>query len=113
MLAAMGLLLVLVSIGLSKLVGPADRGERVVVIPEGTAQRLAAGEDVALIPADLRFRLRDRLVVINDDVVGHRVGPFEVAPGGRLEKRFSEALTIEGFCSLHPGGRVRIEVAST
>jgi hypothetical protein len=48
--------------------------------------------------------------MVNHDVTTHRVGPFAVAPGERLEKRLSEAVTIEGFCSLHASGRITIEV---
>ncbi len=110
MFAAAGLVVVLASVGLSRLVEPPAGVERVVVIPAGTAQRLAAGEDVALLPDDLSFRLRDRLVVVNDDRSSHQVGPFVVAPGQRLEKRFSEAATLDGFCSLHTTGRITIEI---
>ncbi len=111
--AVVGGLMVLTSVGLSHAVGRSEPTERVIVIPAGTAERLAAGEDVALIPDDLRFRVRDRLVLVNHDVTTHRVGPFAVAPGKRLEKRLSEAATIEGFCSLHGGGRITIEVDGT
>jgi hypothetical protein len=108
-----GVLMVLTSIGLSHMVGRREPAVRVIVIPAGTAERLASGEDVALIPDDLRFRLRDRLVMVNNDVTAHRVGPFAVAPGERLERGFSEAATIEGFCSLHGSGRITIEVDGT
>jgi hypothetical protein len=80
------------------------------VIPDGTAARLAAGEDVNVMPADLNLRLDDRLVVINNDRAMHRVGPFTVAPGDRLERRFVEAATITGFCSLHPNGEINIDI---
>jgi hypothetical protein len=113
LIAVVGALMVLSSIGLSHVVGRSEPAERVIVIPAGTAERLAAGEDVALIPDDLRFRVRDRLVMVNHDVTTHRVGPFAVAPGERLEKRFSEVATIEGFCSLHASGRITIEVDGT
>ena len=111
--AVVGALMVLTSVGLSHVVGRSKPAERVIVIPGGTAERLAAGEDVALIPDDLRFRLRDRLVIVNHDATTHRVGPFAVAPGERLEKRFSDAATIAGFCSLHASGRITIEVDGT
>ena len=84
--------------------------ERLVVIPAGTADRIAAGERVELLPADLRFRLRDTLVVVNNDTTTHQVGPFSVGAGQRLEKRFSEAATLQGSCSLHPSGSITIEI---
>ena len=110
LLAVAGLVVVIASVGFSRLVQRPEGLERLVVIPAGTAERLAAGEDVALLPDDLRFRLRDRLVVVNDDLSSHQVGPFVVAPGQRLEKRFSEAATLDGFCSLHATGRITIEI---
>ena len=76
------------------------------VIPTGTADRIAAGEEVTIIPADLRMRLRDRLVVVNDDTVTHQVASIVVGPGERVETRFSEAVSLSGFCSLHPSGQI-------
>jgi hypothetical protein len=79
-------------------------------IPPGTAARVRAGEDVRVLPDDLRLPLRDRLVVVNHDDVAHRIGPFTVLPGATLDRRFSEAASIAGFCSLHPSGRITIDV---
>ena len=103
-------LMVVASVGLSRIIGQPEGEETVIVIPVGTAQRLTAGEDVELVPADLRFRLRDRLVVVNNDVSPHQVGPLIVEPGQRLETRFREAATVEGFCSLHASGQITIHV---
>jgi len=101
------------SVGLSRMLGANEGTDRVITIPDGTADRIAAGESVELLPADLRFQLRDRLIVVNNDRVNHQVGPFTVAAGQRLEKRFSEAATLEGSCSLHPSGNITIEIAGT
>ncbi|MFN0030457.1 MAG: hypothetical protein ACKV2O_25160 [Acidimicrobiales bacterium] len=102
---------VVLTVAASRVMGAGDGNERIVVIPDGTAARLAAGEQVNIIPAALQLRLDDRLVVINQDSVLHQVGPFTVAPGGRLERRFAEAATLTGFCSLHPSGEVNINIA--
>jgi hypothetical protein len=106
-----GVLMVVGAVGLTRIVGQPEGAERRVVIPVGTADRLDRGEDVEIIPADLRLRLRDRLVVVNEDVVAHQVGPYRVASGQTLQTRLSEAATVEGFCSLHPSGRITIEIA--
>ncbi len=111
--ALAGALMVVTAIGLSQWIGPREGAEHMIVIPEGTAQRLDAGEDVELFPSELSFRLRDQLIVVNEDSVGHQVGPYRVEPGQRLEQRFSEVATLEGFCSLHPGGRLTISVGGT
>ena len=55
---ALAVLLVALTVGLARVVGERPGEERLVVIPAGTADRIAAGERVELLPADLRFRLR-------------------------------------------------------
>jgi hypothetical protein len=111
--AVLALLMVGSTVGLSQLLGAPNGVDRVIVIPAGTADRLAAGEELNIIPADLRLQLRDRLVVVNNDTASHTIGPFIVAGGQRLEKRLSEVASFSGFCSLHPSGNVSIEVTST
>jgi archaeosine-15-forming tRNA-guanine transglycosylase len=106
-----GVVMVLGAIGLARLVGEAEGVERRIVIPAGTAQQLAAGEDVEIVPADLHLRLRDRLVVVNEDAVAHQVGPYRVAAGETLQTRLSQAATVEGFCSLHASGRISIDIS--
>ena len=98
------------SLALSRVIGQPEPAEHVITIPAGTAARLEQGDDVNVIPANLDYRLRDVLVVINEDTAGHQIGPYVVGPGEQLETRFAEAATVEGFCSLHPSGRVTINV---
>ena len=83
------------------------------VVPLGTADRVAAGEDVTVIPDDLRLRMSDRLVVINEDSTTHRIASIVVGAGERVETRVSEAVTLTGFCSLHPSGQIAIEIDGT
>jgi hypothetical protein len=51
--------------------------------------------------------------VINEDSTAHQIGPFVIPAGDRLDTKFSEASTVEGFCSLHSSGRVTINVDGT
>lgn len=81
-----------------------------VVIPAGTAHRLAAGETLDVVPDSLALRARDRLLVVNEDDVAHQVGPVLVQPGERVEQRVSTAMDRDYTCSLHPGGRIEITV---
>jgi hypothetical protein len=104
--------LVLVPVVVTRLVDQPEGIDLVIDIPAGTARRVAAGEDVALLPADLRLGLRDRLVVVNHDDRTHRVGPMTVGPGERVARRFAEAVSLSGYCSLHTSDRIDIEVAS-
>jgi hypothetical protein len=80
------------------------------VIPDGTATRVAAGEDVTIIPNDLKVRQRDRLVLINEDSVTHQVASILIGSKERVETRISEAISLSGSCSLHPSGQISIEV---
>ncbi len=105
-----GVALVAGALGLAQVVEPPAPDQVVITIPSGTGDRMAAGEEVNLLPPDLNFKLRDHLIVVNNDDQVHQVGPFTVAPGDRLDKEFSEAATIEGFCSLHPSGRITINI---
>ena len=115
MLVAFGLAavaLIAVPLALSRLVGqPAGREYR-FEIPAGTAARLASGETVDVLPADLRFALRDHLVVVNHDTVTHQVGPFTVPAGQRIDRRLSEAGSFSGFCTLHSDDRIDIRVST-
>ena len=44
------------------------------VIPAGTAERIRAGEDVELIPAELDLDVGDSITLVNDDDVQHVTG---------------------------------------
>lgn len=103
-------LLVAVPVVLARIVGPPPVTVHSFTIPPGTGARIAAGEAVEILPADLEMKVRDRLVLQNDDVEPHEIGPFVVTPGSRLDTRFSEALSVDGNCSLHPSGSISIRV---
>jgi plastocyanin len=81
-----------------------------IEVPAGTAERIAAGEDVELLPRTLEVSVGDRLVVRNLDDVAHQVGPYDVAAGQTIEQAFSTPGTLEGLCTLHDSGHVTIVV---
>ncbi|MEZ5407453.1 MAG: hypothetical protein R2761_05460 [Acidimicrobiales bacterium] len=113
-LALFGVLAVLFvgsAVLLSNMIDQPPGVDRLVVIQPGTAARLDAGEAVAIIPPDLEFQLRDRLVVENRDSAAHVVGPFTIGAGERLEKEIRQVASFDGFCTLHPNGSVTINVA--
>jgi hypothetical protein len=109
-LAAMAL--VAVPLVVSRLIAQPTGTEYRFEIPEGTAARLAAGEQVEVLPADLSFNLADRLVVVNHDSQVHQVGPYTVAPGQVLDRRLSDAGTFSGYCTLHTNDRIDIRVGT-
>lgn len=81
------------------------------VIPAGTAERIRAGEDVELIPAELDLDVGDSITLVNDDDVQHVTGFLTVRPGETLSYRFTSAATYSGRCTLHPDGGVTIRVS--
>src|SRR3972149_2383272 len=52
-----------------------------LVIPAGTAERVARGEGVPAIPPEMVFVVGDTLVVKNEDSVSHQLGPVWVPAG--------------------------------
>ena len=111
-LALAAVVLIVVPLGLSRLVHQPAGHEYRFEIPTGTAARLAAGEQVDVLPADLDLALRDHLVVVNHDTVTHQVGPFTVPAGQQIDRRLSEAGSYSGFCTLHSDDRIDIQVST-
>src|SRR3990170_3305846 len=70
-----------------------------LVIPEGTAARVAAGEDPPDIPAEMRFVLGDVLVLRNEDTVAHTLGPLYATAKGSASMPLNEADHFALVCS--------------
>ena len=88
-----------------------------IVIPAGTADRVARGETPPSLPAEMTFVIGDTLVVTNEDDVPHQLGPVWVPPGASaslaLERaaKFSYACTFQS--SRYLGLDVRPRVTTT
>ncbi|MDJ0769057.1 MAG: hypothetical protein QNJ12_09695 [Ilumatobacter sp.] len=80
------------------------------VIPLGTADRMANGEPVQIVPAELTVRVGDAIRIVNDDSEDHVVGVFFVASGETLTQRFNSAGVLEGECSVHESGSFTLRV---
>jgi len=63
--------------------GENDRAPQVheLVIPNGTAAGVSAGQKVAEIPEEMVFVVGDMLVVHNEDVSDHQLGPLWIPAG--------------------------------
>ena len=98
--------------GLLLLGGDDDTGptEYVVEVPAGTGGRIARGEQVELIPAEVDLSVGDTIVIANADDQLHEVGPFSVRAGETLRYTFDRAGTYLGNCTVHPSGKVEIIV---
>ncbi len=78
-----------------------DRAPKTIqlVIPAGTAERVAAGEDVPAIPEEMVFVLGDTLQVKNEDNVTHQLGPIWVPPGTTGSLLMEQAENLAFSCS--------------
>lgn len=89
-----------------------DRAPRTVelVIPAGTAERVALGEPAPGIPATMSFVVGDVLEVRNEDQVAHQLGPIWVPPGstGRLVLDSAERYSYS--CSFSPDRYLGLDV---
>jgi hypothetical protein len=92
--------------------GCGDEDPQVVelVVPSGTADRLAEGEEVVVLPAELHLNVGDVLRIRNEDDIDQEVGPWMVEAGGQFELRFGAAGSYQGVCPLAEGEEYLIEV---
>ncbi len=81
-----------------------------IVVPAGTADRIAGGEKVNVMPTRLEFRVGDMIRIRNDDDVEHSVGPYQVKAGQEMVLRYGAPGTYEGYCPLSEGERYEIVV---
>jgi plastocyanin len=81
-----------------------------ITIPAGTAQRIAAGEDPAIVPAEIRLARGDILVIHNQDESGHQISDFWVGAGETIRQQFRQAGVYQGECTIHKDSQVQIIV---
>lgn len=83
---------------------PSDRApaEVELVIPAGTASRIAIGMPVPDIPEEMVFVLGDTLVVRNEDEVDHQLGPLWIPPHSTAKLTLEEAERYALSCSFQP-----------
>ena len=83
------------------------------VIPEGSGDLIARGEPLDILPQQLDAVLGETIQIVNDDTIGHVLGPWFVGAGETIRQRFANTGTVEGYCSVHPDESFTITVTST
>lgn len=83
---------------------------RELVIPPGTSGLIRAGANPLEIPPSFDFVVGDALRLTNRDTVAHSLGPWRVEPGAMRTIRFRSPTSGALACSLHPSGKLAIEV---
>ena len=79
----------------------AGRGpERIeLVIPAGTAAKVAQGRSDPVLPVSLAFVLGDTLVIKNEDTAIHQLGPLYIPPGSSASLTLSQTENLALRCS--------------
>ncbi len=74
----------------------------ILVIPLGTAQRVALGEQPPSIPTNMLFVVGDTLVVKNEDSVEHQLGPLWIPAGSSASMPLNTDEKFAFQCSFVP-----------
>jgi hypothetical protein len=73
-----------------------------LIIPEGTADLIARGEPNPTIPEEMIFVVGDILVVKNEDLVDHELGPLWIPAGKSASLKLDQANDYAYSCSFQP-----------
>jgi hypothetical protein len=81
-----------------------------LVIPAGTAEKIARGEAEEAIPLNMVFVSGDTLVVKNDDFESHTLGPLLIPAGASASLNLDQAENLAMSCSFQPGQYIGLDV---
>ncbi len=81
-----------------------------LVIPKGTAESVSRGETPPTIPDSMVFVVGDTLLVKNEDVVDHELGPLWIPAGTSASLRLDNAESYAYSCSFQPGKYFGLDV---
>jgi hypothetical protein len=70
-----------------------------LLIPAGTSDRIAKGEPNPSIPENMTFVAGDTLVIKNEDITNHRLGPLFIPSGTSASLTLSDANSYSYSCS--------------
>jgi len=91
-------------------VATSEHADYEYMIPVGTGNRIDAGEEISIIPAELEVHVGESIRIINNDDRGHVVGVFFVGPGETMSQEFTSPGTLTGGCTIHPSGEFTLQV---
>ena len=92
-----------------------EKGDRApetveLIIPEGTAERVAEGEQIPSIPEEMVFVIGDVLKVVNQDSVDHQLGPIWVPAGASGSIVLEQADKFAYRCSFQASRYLGLDV---
>lgn len=83
-----------------------------IVIPQGAYELAMHGTGEELVPDEIRLQVsgRNRLIIQNNDVEDHNIGPFFVRAGETIRQEFTQPATYQGTCSIRHTDEITITV---
>lgn len=83
-----------------------------IYIPQGTAEMYSHGTGDDIVPPEIRLQLSGKhtIVIRNDDLVDHTIGPFFVKAGEIVRQEFTRAAVFQGVCTVSHGAVINIVV---
>jgi len=81
-----------------------------LVIPNGTAEKVARGETPPTIPDSMAFVIGDTLMVKNEDTVDHELGPLWIPAGTSASLKLDTVQSYALTCSFEPGRYFGLDV---
>lgn len=84
--------------------------EVILIIPAGTAEKVARGEQPPSIPQDMVFVVGDTLVVKNEDDVDHKLGQLWIPASSSAQLSLNEEQNMAFECSFQPGNYFGLDV---
>jgi hypothetical protein len=83
-----------------------------LLVPKGTAELVAQGQLAPSLPQNMVFVQGDVLVVRNEDVVSHQLGPVWVPAGNSATLTLEQAGQYQMACSFQPSSYLGLDVRS-
>jgi len=87
-----------------------DAGDACFEIPKGTWARRRAGEDLTVLPQQIRLFSGTNLVLRNLDDVPQIFGPTLIMPGQALKLPFDRPAEYQFMCTAHVSGQMTVLV---
>lgn len=84
--------------------------EITLVIPNGTAELVERGEQPPTIPENMSFVVGDTLIVKNEDVLDHKLGPLWIPANSSAQLSLDQEQSFAYECSFQPGKYLGLEV---
>jgi len=81
-----------------------------LVIPAGTAERIAKGEQPPSIPNNMTFVVGDEFLVINQDSKDHQLGPLWIPAGASASLMLDSVQSYAYECSFQTGKYFGLDV---